>query len=236
MTPGEAPRPTRGGFNTLADSTLDKLGTPPKLQPIAIHAFRELGWSLVLRLSTRLEGLTNRRLSMEALEIADLFARRSIRRFTEQGISSEQIEMLLKAAMAAPSAGNRKPWHFVAVTDAQTRAAMAETHPYAKMVREATLCVVPCGDPRRSYPGTTDYWIQDVSAATENILLAAVGLGLGAVWCGVYPIQERVAEARKILGIPESVIPFAYIAIGYAAETKEPRTQYDPERVHLNRW
>jgi nitroreductase len=173
---------------------------------------------------------------VEELEIANLFARRSIRKFTDQEISSEQIEMLLKAAMAAPSAGNRRPWQFVAVTDPERLAAMAESHPHAKMLREAPLCIVPCAEPGRSYPEVADYWVQDLSAATENVLLAAVGLGLGAVWCGVHPREERVAAARRILGIPDSIVPFAYIAVGYPGETKEPRTQYDPGCVHVNHW
>ena len=173
---------------------------------------------------------------MEVLKIDNLFARRSIRSFTSQPVSEEQIEMLLKAAMAAPSAGNRQPWHFVVVTDPDMRNKLADIHPHAQMVRQSPVCIVPCGEPRLSFPGMNDYWIQDLSAATENILLAAVGLGLGAVWCGVYPVPERVKGTRKVLGIPEEVVPFAYIAVGYPAERKEPRTQYDPSRVHRNRW
>ena len=134
--------------------------------------------------------------------------------------------------MAAPSASNRQPWHFVVVTDLGTRAALAESHPYAKMLLQAPLCIVPCGD-----PGISDaYWVQDVSAATENILLAAVGLGLGAVWCGVHPRAERVAAVREVLGIPEGIVPFALVAVGHPAEAKEARTQYDAARVHRGRW
>ena len=173
---------------------------------------------------------------MEALTIQNLFARRSIRRFTGQALATEQIEMLLKAGMAAPSAGNKRPWHFVVVTDADVRRAMAETHPHARMLTKAPACIVPCGQPSLSYPGTNEYWVQDLSAATENILLAAVGLGLGAVWCGVYPIPARIEAARRILGVPEEVIPFAFIAVGYPAERKEARTQYAVDRVHTNRW
>lgn len=137
---------------------------------------------------------------MQVLKIDDLFARRSIRRFTGESVDPDQIDMLLKAAMAAPSANNSKPWHFVAVTDAAVRGALAQAHPYAKMVAHSPLCIVPCGDPGLLRGIASGYWVQDLSAATENILLAATGLGLGAVWCGVYPMEERVAEVRQLPG------------------------------------
>ena len=173
---------------------------------------------------------------MDALRIDDLFARRSIRSFTAEPVDPAQVEMLLKAAMAAPSASNRRPWHFVVVTDARVRGALAEVHPHAAMVVEAPLALVPCGEPSLSVPGRQDYWIQDLAAAAENILLAATGLGLGSVWCGVHPVPERVEAVRRVLGIPERVIPFAVIVVGHPAERKEPRTQYDALRVHTNRW
>ena len=156
---------------------------------------------------------------MPELAISNLFARRSVRRFEERPVSEEQVQLLLQAAMAAPSAGNRRPWHFVVVTDPATRARLADSSPYAGMVAQAPLCLAPCGEPALGIPARPEYWVQDVAAATENILLAAVGLGLGAVWCGIYPMEERVALARQILGAPEGVVPFAYIAIGYPAES-----------------
>jgi nitroreductase len=173
---------------------------------------------------------------MDVLKIDDLFARRSIRAFTPEPVDPAQVETILKAAMAAPSAANRKPWHFVVVTDARVRRALAQAHPHAAAVVESPLAVVPCGDPSLSIADRQDYWIQDLAAATENILLAATGLGLGSVWCGVYPVPERVEAVRRVLGIPERVTPFALIAIGHPAEHKDPRTQYDPQRVHRERW
>jgi len=170
------------------------------------------------------------------LKIENLFARRSIRRFTDQPVDADQIDLLLKAAMAAPSANNSKPWHFVVVTDSAVRRTLAQAHPYARMVAQSPACIVPCGEPGISRGSQSDYWIQDLAAATENILLAATGLGLGAVWCGVHPVDERVADVRRILGIPQGVVPFALIAVGHPAERKEPRTQYDPARVHTDRW
>ena len=173
---------------------------------------------------------------MDVLRIDNLFARRSIRAFTAEPVDPAQAEMLLKAAMAAPSAANRKPWHFVVVTDARMREALAQAHPHAAMLAESPLALVPCGEPSLSIPDHPDYWIQDLAAATENVLLAATGLSLASVWCGVYPVPERVEAVRRVLGIPGQVVPFALIAIGHPAEHKEPRTQYDAQRIHRERW
>lgn len=173
---------------------------------------------------------------METIRIDNILARRSIRRYTAEPVQPEQVETLLKAAMAAPSAGNRKPWHFIVVTDPATRQALAAAHPHAQMVVESPVVIVPCGEPALSLPGREEYWIQDLAAATENILVTAPSLGLGTVWCGVFPIAERVAAVRRILGVPDHVIPFALIAVGHPAEHKEPRTQYDPARVHMEHW
>jgi len=173
---------------------------------------------------------------MDILKIDNLFARRSIRAFTSEPVTPAQVEMLLKAAMAAPSAANRRSWHFVVVSDPGVRAKLAAVHPHAQMVLQSPLAIVPCGEPALSIPDRQDYWIQDLAAATENILLAATGMGLGAVWCGVHPVPERVRGLRDVLGIPEGVVPFALVPIGHPAEAKEPRTQYDPGRVHSDRW
>jgi len=165
--------------------------------------------------------------------IDTIFARRSIRKYTSELVTKEQIRTLLEAAMAAPSANNRKPWHFIVVRERSTLDHLADVHPYAQMLRQAPLCIVPCGVPRASEA----YWVQDLSAATENILLAATSLGLGTCWCGVYPREEERGKAiRQILGIPENIVPLCLIAVGHPAERKEPRTQYDEARVHWERW
>jgi nitroreductase len=163
--------------------------------------------------------------------IQTIFSRRSIREYTTEPVSEDDIQTLLEAAMAAPSASNNKPWHFVVVTQRETLDALADAHPYGKMLAQAPLCVAVCGD-----PAISDYWEQDCSAASENLLLAATGLGLGAVWLGVHPREQRVAFTRQILGIPENISPLTLISIGHAAEEKEPRTQYDEARVHRGRW
>jgi len=173
---------------------------------------------------------------MPELTIPNLFARRSIRQYTAEPVAAEQIEIILQAAMAAPSAGNRKPWHFVVVPDAAARNALADAHPHAAMLRQAPVCIVACGQADTGPEGLTGFWMQDLAAATENALLAALGLGLGAVWCGLHPKQERVNVVRQILGIPEEIIPFSYIVVGHPAEEKEARTQYDATRVHYGRW
>jgi len=177
-----------------------------------------------------------RRIVMLSSVLDAMYARRSIRKFAEGAVTDAQVELLLKAAMAAPSAGNRQPWHFIVVRDEETRRKIVESHPHARMALEAPVVIIPCGQPDLSFEDRPAFWIQDVSAATENLLMAAVALGLGAVWCGIYPNEERVVEARAILGIPEGVIPLCYVPVGVPGETKEPRTQYDEERVHRGRW
>ncbi len=164
--------------------------------------------------------------------IHTILSRRSIRSYTPQPVSKQHIQTLLEAAMAAPSASNLKPWHFVVVVDRQMLNNLAELHPFGKMLFEAPLCIAVCGDRAIS----ERYWVQDCSAATENLLLAAVALGLGAVWLGAYPKEERITAIRTVLGIPDAIVPLNLISIGHPAEKKEPRTQYDEERVHREHW
>lgn len=163
--------------------------------------------------------------------IQTIFSRRSIRKYTSEPVSEDDIKTLLEAAMAAPSANNSQPWRFVVVTRREILDALAEAHPYGKMLAQATLCVAVCGDPAASA-----YWEQDCSAATENLLLAATALGLGAVWLGVHPREDRVAAVRRVLGIPANIAPLCLLSIGHPAEHKEPRTQYDEAKVHRERW
>ena len=164
--------------------------------------------------------------------IHTILSRRSIRSYTPQPVSKQHIQTLLEAAMAAPSASNLKPWHFVVVVDRQMLNNLAELHPFGKMLFEAPLCIAVCGDPAIS----ERYRVQDCSAATENLLLAAVALGLGAVWLGAYPKEERITAIRTVLGIPDAIVPLNLISIGHPAEKEEPRTQYDEERVHREHW
>ena len=160
-----------------------------------------------------------------------IFRRRSIRAYTGQPVSSADIQSLLEAGMAAPSASNRKPWHFVAVTDRATLAALASSHPYGRMIAGAALGIAVCGD-----PATSSWWVQDCTAATENILVGAAGLGLGGVWLGCHGAPEREEAVRRMLGIPGNIGVLSLLSIGYPAETKPARTQFDPALVHSNRW
>jgi nitroreductase len=160
-----------------------------------------------------------------------LFARRSIRIYTDEPVSEADLKSLLEAGMAAPSGSNRKPWHFVAVTERETLRALAEAHPYGKMVAKAGAAIAVCGE-----PNVSKWWVQDCSAATENILIAAVALGLGAVWVGCHGSPEREQAIRGVLGIPDSISVLSLLAVGHPAEEKEARTQYDPNRVHRNHW
>ena len=165
----------------------------------------------------------------ERLEV--LFARRSIRKYTDQPISEADLKSLLEAGMAAPSASNRKPWHFVVTADRAKLKALADGHPYGKMLPSAAAAIAVCGD-----PSISGWWVQDCSAATENILIAAAGLGLGAVWLGCYSIPEREQLVRDTLGIPQEMGVLNLISVGHPDEAKEPRTQYDPARVHKDAW
>jgi nitroreductase len=148
--------------------------------------------------------------------INTIFARRSIRDYTDKKISRSEIKVMLEAAMAAPSASNLKPWHFIVVTDRQMLHNLAAVHPSSKTLLEAPLCIAVCGDTAIS----ARFWVQDCSAATENLLLAATALGLSSVWLGVYPGEDRIQGIRKVLNIPETIFPLNLIAIGHPAEKK----------------
>ena len=160
-----------------------------------------------------------------------IFSRRSIRKYADEPVGEAEITALLQAGMAAPSASNRKPWHFVAVRDRALLRSLADAHPYGKMLAGAGLAIAVCGDPTIS-----SWWVQDCTAATENILIAVSSLGLGGVWLGCHGSPEREQKVRKVLGIPSHIGVLSLLSIGHPAEAKEPRTQFDPERVHDDRW
>lgn len=169
---------------------------------------------------------------MDALET--IMSRRSIRKFTGEAVPEWQIEAILRAAMAAPSAGNQQPWRFVVVSDRERIDAVRETTPYGAMLAEAALALVVCGDTRSLKHPTM--WEQDCSAAVENALLATHALGLGACWLGYWPKDERVLPLKLALRLPDGVEPLAVLAIGRSAEKKAPSERYDPAFVHRDRW
>ena len=163
-----------------------------------------------------------------------IFARRSIRKYQDTPVEKEKLQMVLKAAMAAPSAGNGQPWHFVVIDDRTTLNRITEFHQYSQMLKEAPVAVVVCGDTGdERYRG---FWVQDCAAATQNILLEAHDQGLGTVWLGVYPNESHIKNVKDLLDLPETVYPLSIIAVGYPNEQKEPADRYTDEKVHWNRW
>ena len=163
-----------------------------------------------------------------------IYKRRSIRRYLNKPVPKDFIEQILKAGMNAPSAGNEQPWHFVWVDDHKILDQIPEFHPHSKMLYEAPAAIVVCADISDvKYP---EYWAQDCSAATQNILLAIADLDLGGVWLGVYPREDRVKKLQALFGMPDHIIPFSIIALGYPAEQKPLKDIYDPYRIKHNSW
>jgi len=160
--------------------------------------------------------------------------RRSVRSFTSKPIAKEIVEELLRAAMSAPSAGNEQPWQFVVMDDRRMLDRIIDVNPNAKMCKEAQAAILVCGDTsKEKYPG---FWVQDCSAAAQNILLAAHDKGIGSVWTGVYPIEERVEGFRRLLGLPENVVPFCLVPLGYPAKQVPQVDRFQRDRVHHNGW
>jgi len=172
------------------------------------------------------------RIKMDALNA--LLTRRSIRKYTSQAIPEEIIKKLLNAGMHAPTARNLQPWHYVIIDKREMLDKLSIAHPYAKMLKEATLAILVCGD--KHIQEAEGYIIQDCSAATQNIMLAAHTLGLGSVWLGMYPREERMQKVSGLLDIPDHILPVALIAIGYPDEQKDAPDRYKTERVHWNKF
>jgi nitroreductase len=157
-----------------------------------------------------------------------ILKRRSIRVYTDAPVTDEQVETLLRAAMAAPSANNVRPWAFVVVRAAEQRKALAEIHKWSSMCAKAPVVIVVLGEPESS-----QHWVEDCSAATENLLLAAAGLDLGAVWVAIYPHTDCEARVRQLLEIPESFRVLCLVPVGQPAETKSPRNRFEASKVHV---
>jgi nitroreductase len=169
---------------------------------------------------------------MEFKEVVQ--TRRSIRAYSEQEVEEAAVERVLRAAMAAPSAGNQQPWQFIVIRDRAKREAIPAIHPYARMVLQAPVAILVCGDPDgKKYP---QYWQQDCSAATQNLLLAARDEGLGTVWCGVYPDQARIDGFRKLCAIPDHVLPFALVPLGWPGIGFQAVERFNPAVIHREQW
>jgi len=169
---------------------------------------------------------------MEAYEA--IISRRSIRKYIDKTIPSVYVEKLLKAGMAAPSAGNQQPWHFIVINERSILDEIPNFHPYSQMLNEAPLAILVCADKRLETH--TGCWVEDCSAATQNILLAAHALGMGAVWLGIYLREERTNAIKKLLRLPVNITPLSLIAVGFPAERKPPANRYKENRIHYNEW
>lgn len=169
--------------------------------------------------------------------IENIMTRTSIRDYQDKPVEDAKIEAMLKAAMAAPSAGNKQPWRFVVIKDKNTIKAISENFHTMKMAEKAPVAIVVCGDLNATFPGDgVDYWIQDASAATENLLLAAHSMGLGAVWCGIYPMKERVSLLKDMLELPDDIVPLNVVPVGYPAQDPAPKDKWKPDYIRYESW
>ena len=174
---------------------------------------------------------------MENQVINNIMTRVSVREFTGEKISEEQIDTLLRAAMAAPSAINKQPWAFIVVTDDDLIAKLGEALPYSRCSNHPACAIIPCGDLSKAIEGEMGaFWINDVSAATENLLLAAHSMGLGAVWTGLHPDMNRATIVQQLLNLPDHIIPLCVVPVGIPAEFPAIKDKYKPENIHYNGW
>lgn len=160
-----------------------------------------------------------------------IFSRKSVRTYTDQPVSVDDLMLLVKAGMAAPTGMNRQPWEFFIIQDKELMASLADKIPYARMLKEAQAAIVVMGNPEKSI-----YWYLDCSAAAQNILLAAESIGLGAVWTAGYPFEDRMETISKAIGIPKPFLPLCLIPIGYPKGEQTPKNKWDESKVHLNKW
>lgn len=175
-----------------------------------------------------------------------IHSRKSVRNYTGVPVSNDDIIDLLRAGMAAPSAVDRRPWSFVAVTERETLDNLSKATPFSGMLKKAGAAIIVCGIPMKSMVKmklinlvagvSNDYWVQDCSAATENILLAAEAKGLGAVWIGIHPVEAKVETVRKILNIPDNITPLNIISIGHPVGTEKPKNKFDGKAIHWEKW
>jgi len=163
--------------------------------------------------------------------LENIAERKSVRKYLNKSVEEDKIDAMVKAGMAAPSGMDRRPWGFVGVTDREALDSMAAKLPYAKMLTNAPLAIVVCGDTTRS-----SYWYLDCSAATQNVLLAAEALGLGAVWTAAYPYEDRIDVVRQNTGLPENIVPLCVIPIGYPDGPQKAKDKFDLQRVHRNKY
>jgi nitroreductase len=165
-----------------------------------------------------------------------ILGRRSIRVYSPGGVDEAAVTRLLEAAMAAPSAMTKDPWRFVVVRDKGALSKLAALHPGAAMLSSAAMAIVVCGDLDAAFDRQLSYLLQDCSAATENLLLAAHALGLGACWVGIHPGEPLIKRVRELLALPAAIVPMAVVSLGQPGEQQPPRTRYNADYVHREKW
>lgn len=164
----------------------------------------------------------------------NIHARKSVRSYTDEPVTPEQVETLLRAAMAAPSGKNVQPWRFVVVTQLETKKKLAIG--FNKMIAKAPVVIVVCGKTTNMLGGTNNNWTADCAAATENLLLAAESLGLGAVWTACYPYDDRMQPTIEALGLPDNVKPYCIVPVGHPAGDNKPKDKWNPDNIHYEKW
>ena len=169
---------------------------------------------------------------MDAMDA--ILTRRSVRKYKKENLSENVVKELLEAGMSAPSAGNEQPWHFIIIDKPIILSKIQTFHNHAKMLKDASIAILVCCD--LDLDAHNGMWIQDCSAATQNILIAIRAKGLGGVWLGIYPREERINGMYNLLNLPNNIIPFSLISIGFPAENQTKINRYNPSRIHKNRW
>ena len=164
----------------------------------------------------------------------NIHARKSVRSYTDEPVTPEQVETLLRAAMAAPSGKNVQPWRFVVVTRPETKQKLAVG--FNKMIAKAPVAIVICGLTANPSGIANNNWTADCAAATENLLLAAESLGLGAVWTACYPYDDRMLPAIEALGLPDNIKPYCIVPVGHPAGDNKPKNKWNPGHIHYEKW
>lgn len=166
--------------------------------------------------------------------IEAILTRRSIRKFTGEPVSEQDLETVLRAGCQAPSAHNFQPWEFIIIKDKNKFEKIAELHKYAKMLPQAEVCIIVCGDSNKQ--PKTGFLVEDCSASIQNILLAAHGIGLGAVWCGLYPVEEYTSAIKELCLLPDNIIPVGMIVLGHKGEDRKQEDRFKLEKLHYENW
>ena len=197
---------------------------------VIINELEMIRLKLVLAALIAMVGITAS--AQSALDI--IHARKSVRTYTDENVSEEQVETILRAAMAAPSGMNAQPWRFVVVREQATKEKLAGG--FNKMIAKAPVVIVVCGKTTGAMGGENKNWTADCAAATENLLLAAEAIGLGAVWTACYPYDDRMKPTIEALGLPDNVKPYCIVPVGHPIGKEKPKDKWKPENIHFEKW